>query len=174
MTNRLIKFLLLVVLISGFMASCALGAEVQSQEPITWTVSAFVPAGTAQYRIADMFCNAVNAASGGRLVLKLFAGGAIVPATKEIDGILDDILDAACTSFTYAMDKTSIGSILQSVVGEGMDAVDTSSWYLGGGGAELADKVFEKYNIKILHPPIMNNPEIWSRTGNRRYDYRRV
>jgi len=161
MNKKLILALVVVVvLMSGLMSGYVVMAQAQSQKPITWTVSAYTAPGTGNYELLERFCNRVNEASGGRLTLKLFGGGAIVPSTKEFDGITSGVLDACSTSFTYVMDKTPVGSLLQAACG-GMDAIGTMSWYLGGDGAKMVEKVFEKYNVKILHPPTMYNPEIW-------------
>jgi len=161
MNKKLILALVIMVtLTSGLMVGYAAAAQAQPQKPITWIMSAYTGPGTPNYKVAEYFCNAVKAASGGRLIVKLFAGGAIVPATKEFDGVLDGSLDCASTAFTYMMDKFSVGSLLEAVVG-GMDSIGLMCWYLDGGAAELAEKTVANYNVKLLFPPVMYTSEVW-------------
>ena len=47
----------------------------------------------------------VNSASEGGFVMKVQPAGAVVPATKEFDGVDRGVVDCAQTSYMYWLDK---------------------------------------------------------------------
>ncbi|MGB2814772.1 MAG: TRAP transporter substrate-binding protein DctP [Dehalococcoidales bacterium] len=101
------------------------------------------------YRYAERFADQVTAASGGRLVLKCNTAGAIVPAAKEFDGFSSGVLDWGVTATGYVADKFPQATLFSSQIG-GLSPQEYSAWYLVGNGMELAAKMLDGYNVKVL------------------------
>jgi TRAP-type mannitol/chloroaromatic compound transport system substrate-binding protein len=92
---RKVLFLLLVfVLVLGsFMPAAAADAP----KKIVWKSSGHGPASDPSQVFHDELCKAITAASGGRLEIKPFVGGSIVPAYKELDAVHENVLQLCYT-----------------------------------------------------------------------------
>jgi TRAP-type mannitol/chloroaromatic compound transport system substrate-binding protein len=101
----------------------------------------------------------VTAASGGRLVMKCNPADAIVPATKEFDGVDSGAIDYAMTAYGYWTDKFPAAQLFTYQVG-GLSPMEAAAWQLIGGGNELAMEMITGYNVKLLTGVILP-PEIF-------------
>jgi len=101
-------------------------------------------------------------ASGGRLVLKPNPSGAIVPASKEFDGVHGGSLDYAMTAFAYWKDKFPAAGLFTFTV-NGLSPTEQLLWHLGGGGKELAQEMVKDYKV-ILVPGWIGTQEIFLST----------
>ena len=82
------KFETLVVLAALFMAVPFATAA----ENIVWKSSGHGPASDPSQIFHDETCKAITKATAGRLTVKPFVGGSIVPVYKEVDAINDNVL----------------------------------------------------------------------------------
>lgn len=117
-----------------------------SDRPIVWKSSGHGPASDPSQIYHDMLCNAITKASGGRLEVKPFVGGSIVPAYKELDAVDQNVLQMAYTCPMYNLDKWSAAGLVSSRPG-GLPGEALRSWFNFGGGAELLNKMMEGYNV---------------------------
>jgi len=93
--------------------------------------------------------NNVEAMSGGELELKFFEPGALVPALEVFDAVSNGSVDAAWSTPGYWQGKEP-SLALFSAVPFGPDAREYGAWLLFGGGEEMMQKVYEKYNIHSI------------------------
>jgi TRAP-type mannitol/chloroaromatic compound transport system substrate-binding protein len=91
----------------------------------------------------------VEAMSGGELELKFFEPGALVPALEVFDAVSNGSVDAAWSTPGYWQGKEP-SLALFSAVPFGPDAREYGAWLLFGGGEEMMQKVYEKYNIHSI------------------------
>ena len=143
----------IVVLIAVALASCggakpAAGAAAAAApvEKIVWKSSGHGPASDPSQIYHDMVCNAITEASGGRLEVKPFVGGSIVPAYKELDAINDNVLQMGYTCPMYNLDKWPAAGLISSRPGA-LAGEALRSWFDFGGGYELMNKMMEGYNV---------------------------
>jgi len=88
--------------------------------------------------------------SQGRLVLKLNPGGAIVPKTKEFDGVETGVLDWAHASIAgYWVERLPVAPLFTYTIG-GLSPVEAILWYVAGGGRELHDKLVEGHKMRVF------------------------
>jgi len=107
-----------------------------------------------------MVVDEINDMSGGRLVVELFPGGAIVPATKEFDGVLKGTIDAGIMAHGFNAAWFPQTSLFYQVVG-GMRAVPYMMWFEVGGGDELVEKMWATLDVAYVGTPLFHPPEIW-------------
>jgi TRAP-type mannitol/chloroaromatic compound transport system substrate-binding protein len=94
-------------------------------------------------------CNIITAASGGRLEMKPYSGGAIVPGNKEHDGIDTGAVDFAWTVPSFWLDRfPTAGLFCYQVCG--LTPVEHYGWIMQGGGAELFQEMLAGTNIYYL------------------------
>jgi TRAP-type mannitol/chloroaromatic compound transport system substrate-binding protein len=88
----------------------------------------------------------VNAASEGKMELKLFPAGAVVPALKEFDGVHDGIVDFAEIYPPYWLDKLPNAGIFAYTVG-GLTGLEYFIWMTQSGGHAMLEKMIAAYNV---------------------------
>jgi TRAP-type mannitol/chloroaromatic compound transport system substrate-binding protein len=117
----------------------------------------------AVQRIADH----ITAMSGGKLVVEAFAGGSIVPATEELSGVDQGILNMGSACPMYNVNKFPQAALFDMVSG-GMTALQMTLWHTRGNGDELAAKMWEsKMNVKFISPQGFLPPEIWCQSNKK-------
>jgi len=85
-----------------------------AQAKIVWKSSGHGPASDPSQIFHDDVCRAITKASGGRLEVKPFVGGSIVPAYKEVDAINDNVLQMGYTCPMYNLDKWPSAGLISS------------------------------------------------------------
>jgi len=122
------------------------GAAAAPVEKIVWKSSGHGPASDPSQIYHDMVCNAITEASGGRLEVKPFVGGSIVPAYKEVDAINENVLQMGYSCPMYNLDKWSAAGLISSRPGA-LAGEPLRAWFDFGGGADLMNKMMEGYNV---------------------------
>lgn len=115
-------------------------------EKIVWKSSGHGPASDPSQIYHDMVCKAITEATGGRLEVKAFVGGSIVPAYKEVDAIHENVLQMGYSCPMYNLDKWSAAGLISSRPGA-LDGEALRSWFDYGGGADLMNKMMESHNV---------------------------
>lgn len=121
-------------------------ATTATVEKIVWKSSGHGPASDPSQIYHDMVCKAITEASGGRLEIKPFVGGSIVPAYKEVDAINDGVLQMAYTCPMYNLDKWPAAGLISSRPGV-LPGEALRAWFDFGGGADLMNKMMDGYNV---------------------------
>jgi len=122
------------------------GAAAAPVEKIIWKSSGHGPASDPSQIYHDMVCNAITEASGGRLEVKPFVGGSIVPAYKEVDAIHENVLQMGYSCPMYNLDKWPAAGLISSRPGA-LPGEALRAWFDFGGGADLMNKMMEGYNV---------------------------
>jgi TRAP-type mannitol/chloroaromatic compound transport system substrate-binding protein len=132
----------------GF-AACASLATAQAQETIRWKVP--VAFGTNLPALGDNIlyvAQMINKASGGKVQLKEFEPGKLVPALSITDSVKDKKIEAGYTWLGYDQGKIP-SSPLFSAVPFGMEPWEFMAWWYDGGGQKLAEEVYAQHGV---HP----------------------
>jgi TRAP-type mannitol/chloroaromatic compound transport system substrate-binding protein len=123
-------------------ASFAMAAD----KKIIWKSSGHGPASDPSQIFHDEVCKAITKATAGRLTIKPFVGGSIVPAYKEVDAINSNVLQMAYSCPMYNLDKWPAAGLISSrpdaLAGEVL-----RTWFDYAGGADLMNKMMTGYNV---------------------------
>jgi len=153
------KILVLLVSALVIVVFLMLGTfSVLAAETIVWKSSGHGPASDPSQIYHDKLCEAITKASGGRLVVKAFVGGSVVPATKELDGVSEGVLDMCYTCPMYNLDKWKAAGLISSRPG-GLPGEALRTWFNYGGGADLMNKMIEGYNLITFPGALSPLPE---------------
>jgi TRAP-type mannitol/chloroaromatic compound transport system substrate-binding protein len=116
-----------------------------SDKKTTWRISD--PWGGLNYaEITKHFCDTVRAASGGRLDIKWFPTGAIVPAMELFDTTAKGTLDAF-HSWPGYWKGVNEAFIAYASVPFGLDVEGYNIWYYERGGKEMFDELYGRYGL---------------------------
>ena len=164
-TRKNFTGLLVLLLVSFVLLSCqqqetadAGGTPAQTVKKIVWKSSGHGPATDPSQIYHDLCCKAITEASGGRLEVKPFVGGSIVPAYKELDAVHEGVLQMAYTCPMYNLDKWSAAGLISSRPGA-LPGEALRTWFDFGGGAELMNEMMEGYNVMTFPGALSPLPE---------------
>ncbi len=129
-----------------------------AKDKIIWKSSGHGPASDPSQIFHDKLCNAITEATGGRLTVKPFVGGSIVPAYKEVDAIDQGVLQMGYSCPMYNLDKWPAAGLISSRPG-GLPGEAMRTWFDYGGGADLLNKMMEGYNVMTFPGALAPLPE---------------
>ncbi|MGH7265342.1 MAG: TRAP transporter substrate-binding protein [Candidatus Rokuibacteriota bacterium] len=101
--------------------------------------------GPATKQLAE----SILTASGGTIRIRLFEPGAIVPVLQMPDAVAGGSLDAAFGGSAWWAGKEAAFNFFTAVP-FGPNAAEYLAWIHHGGGQQLADELFGKFNTKAL------------------------
>ncbi len=97
--------------------------------------------------ISIHFADSVRACSGGRLDIKVFPTGAIVPAMEIFEATSKGTLDVFHSWSGYWKGRSEAFVAFASVP-FGLDVEGYNIWYYERGGKEMFDELYGRYNLK--------------------------
>ncbi len=98
---------------------------------------------------AQYFADAITAASGGKLTVKLFASGEIVPPFESIDAVGAGTAEMGHGSPYYWKGKEPASEFVANFP-FGLTAQEYNAWYYYGEGDKLCDEVYAKFGCKYF------------------------
>jgi TRAP-type mannitol/chloroaromatic compound transport system substrate-binding protein len=129
-----------------------------AKDKFVWKSSGHGPASDPSQIFHDKLCNAITEATGGRLTVKPFVGGSIVPAYKEVDAIDQGVLQMGYSCPMYNLDKWPAAGLISSRPG-GLPGEAMRTWFDYSGGADLLNKMMEGYNVMTFPGALSPLPE---------------
>jgi TRAP-type mannitol/chloroaromatic compound transport system substrate-binding protein len=94
----------------------------------------------------EHFARYVGEMSGGRLSVRVYGAGEIVPAMEVFDAVSQGVVDAGHGAAYYWKGKIP-ASVFFTSVPFGMTAQEMNGWFHYGGGLELWQEVYAPYNL---------------------------
>jgi TRAP-type mannitol/chloroaromatic compound transport system substrate-binding protein len=152
------RFGVLVVLAAVILMLVPATSVFAAKDKIIWKSSGHGPASDPSQIYHDKLCRAITEATGGRLTVKPFVGGSIVPAYKEVDAIDQGVLQMGYSCPMYNLDKWPAAGLISSRPG-GLPGEAMRSWFDFGGGADLLNKMMGDYNVMTFPGALAPLPE---------------
>ncbi|MEQ6887127.1 TRAP transporter substrate-binding protein [Halomonas sp. CS7] len=123
-------------------------ATASAQETITWDMVTswpknFPALGTG----ANDFAARIERMSGGRMKIRVHGAGELVPALEVFDAVGEGTAELGHSASYYWRGKTLAAQFFTAVP-FGMTTTETNAWLYHGGGQELWDEEYAKYNLK--------------------------
>ena len=126
-------------------------APAVARERIEWSMVTTWPKNTPGVGVnAQRFADRVTQMSGGRLTVKLYAAGELVPPFESLDAVQQGVAQAAHASPYYWAGKASALHYF-STVPFGLTAPELSGWIYYGGGQELWEEVYDSFGIQPFY-----------------------
>ena len=94
----------------------------------------------------ERFAENVKQMSNGRLSIKVYAGGELVPPLQTFDAVSQGTVDIGHGAAYYWSGKIPAAPFFTAVP-FGMNAQGMNAWLYGGGGLELWREVYAKHNL---------------------------
>lgn len=120
-----------------------------STEKIRWKMVMPWSKGLLFYDIASHFCDSVRLASAGRLNIKPFSAGELVPAMETFDAVSKGTAEAGHDWPGYWKGKNEAFVAFASVP-FGLDGEGYNIWLYEKGGAEMMAELYGQFNLVAL------------------------
>src|SRR5215510_10071238 len=136
----------------GLAASTAVAAPAvaQSMPELKWRMPCSWPKSLETiYGGADMFAKAVGEATDGKFQIQIFAAGEIVPGLAIVDAVQNGTVEIGHTASYYYFGKDPTFGFGTSVP-FGPNARINQAWWTQGGGDDVLNEFFKKYNARGL------------------------
>ena len=129
-------------------------ADINTGKVYRWKMVTTWPANFPVFQEApEMFAENIRVMSNGRLDIKVFAGGELVPALQVFDAVSQGAVELGHGSAYYWAGKVPAAQFF-STVPFGMERKGVAAWLNHGGGLELWNELYEPFNVIAL--PIGN------------------
>lgn len=150
--KKLVKFLSLATIVSVGLMGCG-GNETQNTsttaevKKLNWKLVTSWPKnfpglGTAP----ENFAKLVNEMSGGRLTIKVYGAGEIVPGFQVFDAVSQGTAEMGHAASYYWKGKMPAAPIFTATP-FGLNAQETNGWIHYGGGLELWRELYEPFGV---------------------------
>jgi TRAP-type mannitol/chloroaromatic compound transport system substrate-binding protein len=134
--------------LAGGAAAPALAAPAIAQDRIEWRMVTSWPKnlpgpGTSAQMLADL----ISSLSGGRLNVKLYAAGELVPALEVFDAVASGTAQMAHTAPLFWSGKFPAAAFFTAAP-FGLTPLEHMTWIMYGGGQQLWDELYAPFGIK--------------------------
>jgi TRAP-type mannitol/chloroaromatic compound transport system substrate-binding protein len=136
---------------AGLAASAvAAPAIAQSAPEIKWRLTSSFPKSLdTLYGSAEVFAKSVAESTDNKFQIQVFAAGEIVPGLQAADAVTNGTVEMCHTASYYYFGKDPTFP-LACAVPFGLNARMQNAWMTNGGGADLMNEFYKKFNIYAI------------------------
>jgi TRAP-type mannitol/chloroaromatic compound transport system substrate-binding protein len=144
-----------ILLLTALLCSCSQPSEnalspsktTKAEQTYQWKLVTSWPKNFPGLGVGpERFAELVKTMSGGRLIIKVYGAGEIVPALEVFDAVSRGTAEMGHSGAYYWKGKAPAAQFFSSVP-FGLTAQEMNGWLHHGGGLELWKKVYEPYGI---------------------------
>jgi TRAP-type mannitol/chloroaromatic compound transport system substrate-binding protein len=118
-----------------------------SRESFEWNMVTSWPPGLPGLGVGvQNLANRIETASNGRLKIKVYAGGELVPALEVLDAVSRGTVQMGHDSAYYHRGKVPAAQYFTTIP-FGMTVHEINAWLYYGGGLELWRELYEQFNV---------------------------
>ncbi|HEX2528303.1 MAG TPA: TRAP transporter substrate-binding protein [Geminicoccus sp.] len=122
-------------------------AVAQNTPELKWRLTSSFPKSLDTiYGAAEVFANALQAATDGKFQVQVFAAGEIVPGLQAADAVTNDTVEMChtCSYYYFGKDPTFA---FGTAVPFGLNSRQQNAWMYDGGGIDLMNEFYAPYNF---------------------------
>lgn len=134
-------------LIGGALASVSIAPNIHAAKTYSWRmVTAWQPHFPVLGEGAEMFARLVDEMSEGRLKIRVYGAGELVPALEAFDAVSQGIVEIGHAASYYWAGKSPAVQFFTSIP-FGMNAQQMNAWLYAGDGLKLWEEVYAPFNL---------------------------
>ena len=146
MKKKVFVLSLTLALILAFCLIVGTSPVIAKQKVIKWKMTTTWPPSIDLIQADEAFVKAVNQLCKGRLEIKFFAGGTLMPAFEVFDAVSQGSIEASGDWPGYWAGKDAVFDTLGAVP-MGLTFLDYLIWYYNGGGKAIYDEAYGKFGM---------------------------
>ncbi len=125
-------------------------AIAQSNPEVRWRITSSFPKSLDTiYGASEVLAKLVSEATDGKFQIQVFAAGEIVPGLSAADAVQNGTVECCHTASYYYVGKDPTFAFATAIP-FGMNSRQENAWFYHGGGQELLNEFYKKYNIYSL------------------------
>lgn len=129
-------------------ATSSFPAPALSQARVEWRMVTTWPKNLPGLGVgAERLAKRINDMSGGRLTVKVYAAGELVPALQSLDAVIQGSAEMSHGAAYYWQGK-STGLSFFTGVPYGMTSRELAAWVRFMGGQQIWDEIYDKFGVK--------------------------
>ena len=136
-----------VAAVSILALGAASGAQAQEH---TLRIQTHFSAESLNGQNAAQFVNDVETMSGGRIKIEMFYSSSVVKSTETFDAAVSGVLDGDMTGGAYQTGKNAAFQFVGDIMGGYNTPWEQYSWLYYGGGMELAQELYNAYEMQLI------------------------
>lgn len=145
---------LMTLLVSGCNQETSTASSTEAQQTFHWKmVMAWPKNFPALGTSAEYFAEKVKRMSNGRLQIKVYGAGELVPALEVFDAVSQGTAQMGHSSPYYWKGKITAAQFFTTTP-FGMTALEMNSWMQEGGGQAMLQELYDPFNLQVF--PIGN------------------
>ena len=158
MKVRSARFLVLACMLAVFMGMFSTAAAA-AEKTYKWRAVTHSLVGSDRYKIVESFCDMVEKASDGRLVIELYGAGVLFPVFDSLDSVKNGVIEMSMVWSGYWASKDPAFALVGSRPG---DPITTFSeeMYLEERTNPIKERLYKKYGVTYLGAMDFAPPEI--------------
>jgi len=139
--------ILIRALTGGSLAQSDSSTSIITDKKYRWKmVTTWPPGFPIIGEVCQLFADIVKAMSGGRMEIRVYGGGELVPALETFDAVSSGTAEVGNGAAYYWAGKSPATQFFASVP-FGMNAQQVTSWILAGGGQQLWEEVYADFGV---------------------------
>lgn len=146
MMKEMILKKIIILMLLGILCTFS-GGIASAEQGIQWKAHAMWPPANSLYKAFEKFCNNVGVMTNGRLQIKPYPAGAIVPNTEALDALKYDTIQAMYMFAAIWAGREPAFALLGDLPGAWSEAWQVDSFFYEGGGLELLNELYSKYGV---------------------------
>lgn len=148
----------------------ALPSTVAAADTVKWRMQVLWDPGTTPYKTAELFAERVKELTGGRLEIKVFAPGSLVPTNQMLDAVQAGMFEMMWQYEGYYIGKMPQVAFTSSLPLGFTDSWQFETWFWKLGGVEMLRKAYAKQGVYYIGPTIYGEEPIHSKIPLRSVD----
>lgn len=161
MKTRRIVGLILVAILCAVVAMPA--ASQAAAKATKWKMQVLWDPSTLPYKIAERFVERVNVLTDGRLQIKLFAPGSLVPTNQMLDALQGGMIQMMWQYEGYYIGKMPEVAFTSALPLGFTDTWQFETWFWQLGGVEILREAYAKQGCYYIAPTIYGQEPIHSK-----------
>jgi len=148
--DKMKRFLIILLISLLFTFFCVTSFSIAAEKVYKWRAVSHQVVGTVSYeKTVVPFCEMVEKASNGRLIIEPYGGGVLFPSTEILDNVKNGVVQMAMVWSGYWAGKNPIFALAGSRPGDPITSF-SENFYRSEKLAPLLSEAFSKYGVTSL------------------------
>jgi TRAP-type mannitol/chloroaromatic compound transport system substrate-binding protein len=159
-----ISFIAVLIVVGLFIMPVFSHSNAQAEEKvIKWRMQVLWDAGTTPYEIEKTFVDRVKELTDGRMEIKIFAPGSLVPTNQMLDAIQKGMFEMTKQYEGYDIGRLPHAAFTSALPCGFTNTWQLDTWFWTKGGIEMLREEYKKMGVYYLSPTIYDEEPIHSK-----------
>lgn len=150
MKTRKVRLIFTICLALTVVCGAMAGPALAKDKIYRWRMPSFLPAGGEMYKLQAQFCDDVRKASNGRLDIKIFGAGQIMPVLETWEACSKGVIEMNFTFAAYWTGKTKMAGVSVGLPFTTKTMQEQHALLYDGGLEALIRKDYAKHGLHLL------------------------